>query len=150
MNVNEHNVFEIWGGWQEQFKLVVEAAIAEGKVEHQHQKLLFQFCEILPTRLDAARFRFLDFQGHIKQGQILLDRLVMPDFVAAMESAIRDEGFRLQHPLKEFKPTFDDDAAMISNFSSGFNFRFIAGKPKLSVHAVGLAFDLNPMQNPRD
>lgn len=37
---------------------------------------------------------------------------------------------------------------MSANNSSCFNFRKIAGTDKLSLHAYGLAIDINPMQNP--
>ena len=42
----------------------------------------------------------------------------------------------------------DDYRLMAENISSGFNYRQIAGTDKLSLHAYGLAFDINPVQNP--
>ncbi len=37
---------------------------------------------------------------------------------------------------------------MAGNVSSAFNYRLIAGTDKPSLHGRGLAFDINPRQNP--
>jgi hypothetical protein len=42
----------------------------------------------------------------------------------------------------------DDDASMSDNNSSSFNDREIAGGGRVSLHAYGLAIDINPIQNP--
>jgi poly-gamma-glutamate synthesis protein (capsule biosynthesis protein) len=41
-----------------------------------------------------------------------------------------------------------DDASMAADNSSAFNFRVVAGTDLLSQHALGLAIDLNPVENP--
>jgi len=41
-----------------------------------------------------------------------------------------------------------DAASMVANNSSAFNFRHVQGTSVLSHHALGLALDLNPIQNP--
>jgi hypothetical protein len=42
----------------------------------------------------------------------------------------------------------DDDASMDRNNTSSLNVRPVAGGNSISVHAYGLAIDLNPLQNP--
>ena len=42
----------------------------------------------------------------------------------------------------------DDDASMADNNTSAFNDRMVSGGTSISVHAYGLAIDLNPIQNP--
>src|SRR5215470_19718540 len=42
----------------------------------------------------------------------------------------------------------DDDASIADNNTSAFNSRNVAGTNTLSLHAYGLAIDLNPLQNP--
>jgi D-alanyl-D-alanine carboxypeptidase len=42
----------------------------------------------------------------------------------------------------------DDDASMADNNTSAFNDRTIKGSASQSLHAYGLAIDLNPLQNP--
>lgn len=41
-----------------------------------------------------------------------------------------------------------DDHSMKANNSAAFNFRYIAGTNRLSRHALGMAIDINPIQNP--
>jgi len=41
-----------------------------------------------------------------------------------------------------------DETSLEANNSSAFNFRYIAGTTTLSRHALGLAIDINPVQNP--
>lgn len=44
---------------------------------------------------------------------------------------------------------WDDTRSMAANNTSGFNYRYKMGDPtKLSLHAYGLAFDINPLWNP--
>jgi hypothetical protein len=42
----------------------------------------------------------------------------------------------------------DDDASMAANNCSAFNFRTVAGTSQLSLHSLGIAIDINPIQNP--
>ena len=42
----------------------------------------------------------------------------------------------------------DDDASMADNNTSAFNVREITGGSTISLHAYGLAIDVNPVQNP--
>jgi len=42
----------------------------------------------------------------------------------------------------------NDDASIADNNTSAFNARNVAGTSSLSLHAYGLAIDLNPIQNP--
>ena len=49
-------------------------------------------------------------------------------------------------PIACFK--WDDECSMLANNTSGFNYRKIAGKDRLSKHAFGRAIDINPWFNP--
>jgi hypothetical protein len=42
----------------------------------------------------------------------------------------------------------DDDASIGDNNTSSFNDREISGGERISLHAYGLAIDINPIQNP--
>ncbi len=43
---------------------------------------------------------------------------------------------------------WNDEQLMRANVSSGFNYRLVAGTDNISMHGQGLAFDINPRQNP--
>ena len=42
----------------------------------------------------------------------------------------------------------DDDASTAANNTSALNVRAVAGSGAISLHAYGVAIDLNPLQNP--
>ena len=51
-------------------------------------------------------------------------------------------------PISHSKYKWDDILSCRDNNSSGFNYRHISGdSSRLSKHAHGLAFDINPIQN---
>jgi hypothetical protein len=41
-----------------------------------------------------------------------------------------------------------DDASMAADNTSAFNCRFVSGTSRWSMHAFGLAIDVNPVENP--
>ena len=60
--------------------------------------------------------------------------------------------WQLGFPIRQLRLVDDfaasDDASMAADNSSAFNFRLIAGTQLLSQHALGLAIDINPVENP--
>jgi len=59
---------------------------------------------------------------------------------------------KLQFPVRKVIPIvaykWQDRDSMAANNSSSFNFRVIEGTTKLSMHSLGKAVDINPVQNP--
>lgn len=98
-------------------------------------------------RLREVSFRFVDFAGEIRVG-----RVVVMDAVAVHAQAVFDELLARRFPLRRATPMQawlgDDDAAMADDDTSGFNARRVAGSSQWSLHAFGLAIDLNPVENP--
>lgn len=58
----------------------------------------------------------------------------------------------LKFPIFQIKTidnyNYDDEESVKANNSSAYNFRFVSNTTKLSDHAIGLAIDINPVQNP--
>ena len=99
-------------------------------------------------RLASVKFSYFGFDGRVHgDGEI-----VVLDAVAARVARIFDRLLDLRFPLKQARPIDrydgDDDASMADNNTSSFNDRPVAGGTSLSMHAYGLAIDLNPVQNP--
>lgn len=99
--------------------------------------------------LGVLTVEYMSFDEHIHVGQIVVARKVMPDVEAFFKHALE-----LRFPIHAVIPAadpkykWDDNALMEDNISSGFNHRPIAGSNKLSQHSFGLAFDINPKQDP--
>lgn len=99
-------------------------------------------------RLREVHFKYIDFQGqHHKDGVMVVMDAVAP-YVANIFSGL----FQQQFPLKKARPIQeyqgDDNRSMDANNSSSFNYRQVTGNSSLSLHAYGLAIDINPIQNP--
>lgn len=99
-------------------------------------------------RLAVVRFAYVDFAGRSHDD----GRVIVLDAVAARVERIFAELHRRRFPIAKAQPMEaydgDDNAAMADNNTSGFNHRAVPGSARLSLHAYGVAIDLNPVQNP--
>jgi hypothetical protein len=103
-----------------------------------------------PVPLDALaylRVRHLGYDGQVHDGELLVHRSLAPDLVALFRAL-----FALRFPIEKMRLIDaydgDDDASMADNNTSAFNCREVAGSPKWSRHAYGMAIDINPLVNP--
>jgi hypothetical protein len=99
-------------------------------------------------RLASVKFSYLGFDGRVHGD----GEMIVLDAVAARVARIFDRLLQLRFPLAKVLPVNrydgDDDASMADNNTSSFNDRVVSGRTSLSMHAYGLAIDLNPVQNP--
>jgi len=104
--------------------------------------------EILKSQV-ALPVTYFGFDHQANRGTIEVHFAVADDVKAFFELANN-----IQFPIEKVVPAsdpaykWDDDKLMVSNVSSGFNYRLVAGTNQVSLHGRGLAFDINPQQNP--
>lgn len=88
-----------------------------------------------------------DFAHQVRQGELVVAEAVA-EFVLRTFEAI----FVAEFPIAQIRLiddyAGDDERSMADNNSSAFNCRLIAGTTRPSRHALGLAIDINPVQNP--
>jgi hypothetical protein len=99
---------------------------------------------------DALRLlslRHHGFDGAVHEGELVVHRDVVEE-VARIFERLFACGFPIASLRRVDHFDADDEASMAANNSSAFNFRCIQGSERLSHHALGLAIDLNPVQNP--
>jgi hypothetical protein len=96
-----------------------------------------------------VNMEYYGFNGAIHQGKIVMHKNVAEGVKKFFELALQ-----LKFPIKSVVPIndpkykWDDEISCNDNNSSGFNYRTVSGNAaKLSKHATGLAFDINPVQN---
>ena len=116
--------------------------------EMKNHKTLTNHGPVGCDRLASVKFSYFGFDGRVHaDGEI-----IVMDAVAAWVARIFDRLLDLRFPLTKAQPINryegDDDASMADNNTSSFNDRPVAGGTSLSMHAYGLAIDLNPVQNP--
>lgn len=108
---------------------------------------LRDFAEKVKARQEIITIGYRNFQGEYCQGQLIVDKRLVRE-AKKMLAILYEADF----PIATIKPAvaydFDDDKSMADNASTSFMFRTIAHKPKLSLHSIGVAVDINPKQNP--
>ena len=108
--------------------------------------------DVIPLQdLRYVKIRYVDFDGKAQNGELICNQKIAQDLVE-----IFSELYDRQYPLASVRlvEDFGGDAlaSMEADNTSCFNFREVTssggGRHKLSLHAYGLAVDLNPLYNP--
>jgi hypothetical protein len=104
-------------------------------------------CPVPPSGLRTIRVSYWGFDRRIHVGRIVVAAQVAPDVLAVFR-VLWSERF----PIRRLRPVSayrgSDDASMAADNTSGFNCRFVGGTKRWSLHAYGLAIDVNPVENP--
>ena len=99
------------------------------------------------SELCSLRIPFIDFAGQTQLGT-LITRDNLSEELAEVFAQLR----RIAFPISSIRPMVDfggdDGLSMVANNSSCFNSRRIRGTTRISLHALGAAVDINPVQNP--
>ena len=98
--------------------------------------------------LRYVKVKYYNYKGKEKTGELIVNKTIVKDVVA-----IFYELYNIKYPIKQIKLVdeygADDNESMAADNTSCFNYRVIAGsKSALSMHALGLAIDVNPKVNP--
>jgi len=103
--------------------------------------------EEIILQLSLVDVLYYSFDGRKHQGQVLVNR-ELEDDVYEIFNFIEKILFPVGKVIPVVAYQWSDRQSMAENNSSSFNFRRIEGTDKLSLHALGKALDINPMQNP--
>jgi hypothetical protein len=99
-------------------------------------------------RLRLVRFGYVGFDGASRDDGELVVLDAVADHVLAIFVALRSRGFPIASAKLMNHYRGNDDASMARNNTSAFNVRRVQGTDSMSLHAYGVAIDLNPIQNP--
>jgi D-alanyl-D-alanine carboxypeptidase len=104
-----------------------------------------------------ARCPRWDDLAYVQLDHVTFDGTARGELIVAAPLATRAVAlfrrlWQLGFPIRQLRLVDDyvasDDASMEADNSSAFNFRVVAGTNVLSQHALGLAIDINPLENP--
>jgi hypothetical protein len=124
--------------------LPISAALCDDMRAHN---VLHRGAPVGCDRLNLVRFERVDFDGVLHRGEIVVMD-VAADHVRRIFASLLEMHFPIEKARLMNDYGGDDDAAIADNNTSGFNHRAVEGGNALSLHAYGLAIDLNPKQNP--
>jgi len=99
------------------------------------------------NKLDLVSVKYYGFDGKLHQGQIIVNKEISNDIVEIFK-VIEEDKFPVEKVVPIVDYNWSDEKSMNDNNTSSFNYRFISGSRILSMHANGLAIDINPKQNP--
>ena len=99
-------------------------------------------------RLDLIKFSYLGFDGAVHDGGEIMVMDAAAESVLRIFTKLREIRFPIAKARLINHYNGDDDASIADNNTSAFNSRNVAGTNTLSLHAYGLAIDINPVQNP--
>ncbi len=97
--------------------------------------------------LRYLRLSHLDFDGREQVGEMVCNKAVADDLLAIFQAL-----YEARYPIRSIRLIDDfegdDEASMAADNTSCFNYRRKTGMRSLSKHALGLAVDVNPLENP--
>ena len=103
--------------------------------------------EIKLSDLRYLRLSYVDFDGQEQVGELVCNKAIAEDLVAIFQAL-----YEARYPIRSIRLIDDfcgdDEASMAADNTSCFNYRRKTGMRELSKHALGLAVDINPFENP--
>ena len=105
-------------------------------------------CPVAPAELRTVRLRHWGFDGRAHEGTLVVNRRVTAQVVGVFRGL-----YESRFPIRRMVPVSayrgSDDASMAADNTSAFNCRRAVGSGTgWSMHAYGLAVDVNPVENP--
>lgn len=104
-------------------------------------------CTVPYEDLRYVSVLYEDFNAETQTGEIICNKAIAQDLVEIFyELYLNHYQIDKIRLIDEYDA--DDDLSCAANNTSCFNFRKVYGSDNLSKHALGLAIDINPFQNP--
>lgn len=106
-------------------------------------------CPVAPGRLRLIHLSYAGFNGRAHTGEIIVNATVARPVIKVFRML-----YRARFPIRRMEPVDvfhgSDRRSMAADNTSGFNCRYAdaPGPPQWSMHAYGLAIDVNTVQNP--
>lgn len=105
-------------------------------------------CPVGPAELRTVRLSYWGFDGRAHAGRLVVNRRATRDVIRVFRRL-----YAARFPIRRMVPVSkyrgSDDASMAADNTSAFNCRPAVGSSGgWSMHAYGLAIDVNPLENP--
>ena len=110
------------------------------------KKSFKEYCTMDRADLRYIRCLHKDIDGNIKAGELVM-HVVVAETVCGIFRQLYDASYPIESMILVDEFDADDETSIMSNNTSAFNFRLVAGTDEISNHAYGLAIDINPYYN---
>lgn len=99
-------------------------------------------------RLNLVRFGYFGFDDQVHNNGEIVVLDAVADRVLRIFAVLRERKFPVAKARLVDIYSGDDESSMADDNTSGFNDRTIPDATTISLHAYGVAIDLNPIENP--
>ncbi len=125
-----------------------QGSVPEALAARMRQYSWRQGCPTPIADLALLRLTHYGYDGAVHEGVLVVHKDLAKEVLAIFE-ALFDRHFPVEKMKVIDDYRGDDEASMADNNTSGFNCRFVPGKPgAYSKHSSGRAIDINPRVNP--
>lgn len=104
-------------------------------------------CRISRSDLRHLHVKYVDYEGRTCDGEIVCNKAIADDLLYIFRRL-----YEARYPIASIRLIddfgADDERSMRANNTSCFCYRAVNGSASLSRHALGMAIDLNPFENP--
>jgi len=106
-------------------------------------------CPVAPSQLRRVRLSYWSFDGRAHTGALVVNVSAVGDVVRVFRRL-----YGARFPIRRMRPIDAyrgvDERSLAADNTAGFNCRYAVapGPKRWSVHAYGLAIDVNPIENP--
>jgi D-alanyl-D-alanine carboxypeptidase len=106
-------------------------------------------CPVAPSQLRRLRLTYWGFDGRAHTGAVIANAGAVSELTRVFERL-----YAARFPIRHMRPVDayggQDERSLAADNTSAFNCRSVvgAGPRRWSVHAYGLAIDVNPVENP--
>ncbi len=104
-------------------------------------------CKVSLDELRYLSMLYVDFDGNTQTGEMIVNKDLAQDVIEIFYE-LYTNNYQIQSIKLIDEYGGDDNASMMANNTSSFNYRVVEGTTRLSNHATGRAIDLNPFYNP--
>jgi hypothetical protein len=104
-------------------------------------------CPVALGDLRLLELSYLDFHGDTKKGRLVVSARY-DDKILAVFKRLYKIGYPVRRMSLVDRYGASDHRSTRADNTSAFNCRFVAGTTSWSMHAYGLAIDINPVENP--
>jgi hypothetical protein len=106
-------------------------------------------CPVDPSSLRRLRVGYWDFDGKSRVGTLVVNRSAVGPLTVVFRRL-----YRVRFPIRRMRPIDayggNDERSLAADNTAAFNCRYAVGasSKRWSVHAYGLAIDVDPVENP--
>ncbi|MFL6796467.1 MAG: M15 family metallopeptidase [Xanthobacteraceae bacterium] len=125
------------------------APVTQARCSHMKQhRVMNPGAPVGCERLRLLTFSFVGFDDQVHRDAEMVVMDAVAEHALKLFVALRARRFPIAAVQLMDQYNGDDDAAIAANNTSSLNVRQVAGGGGISLHAYGVAIDVNPVQNP--